>query len=169
MKINSVLVEGHLTDSLLEETCREIGDVARAGMKSCTLIVKSHGGDMVPAMKFVAAARALPLEFDVKVYNAQSAAAFVALSLRHCAEMKRGTVMGFHRGYLKVEEPDISTSREVPKAMYEALLEYNGELDALLERNGVSDPKLLAQFYGGGWMMLSADECLKYGIVQRLF
>jgi ATP-dependent protease ClpP protease subunit len=167
--ISTVLLEGYLSEKVLKGALQEVSEVAGAGKRACVLVVCSPGGDIVPAMEFVVMAKMLPLLFSVKVYNAQSVAAFITLSLRPHAEMKRGSVMGLHRGRLKVEAPDLSREGQVPEAMLKALLEYNRQLDEVLSRNGIADPKLLAKFYGSGWLDLSADQCLEYGLVKKLF
>lgn len=168
--ITSVLLRGYLSKKEFEEAFQEIDRFDLFDDEGeCILVVDSDGGDFQPAMEFVGKVRELGTRVLVKVYNAQSAAAFVALSLKHYAEMKGGTVMGFHRGFFKLEAPDISYDGKVPEPKLLALREYNAELEGILSKCGVKDPKLLAELYGRGWLNLSAELCLELGLVNRLF
>lgn len=167
--ITSVLLRGYLSKEVLETAFDEINRLVSDQKPECILIIDSDGGDFVPAMDFVRSVQKLNIRLALKIYNAQSAAAFVTLSLRHYAEMKFGTAMVFHRGFLKLEAPDISYEGKVPESMLLSLREYNAELEGILTKCGVKDPKLWAELHGSGRLNLSGDQCLKLGVVNRLF
>lgn len=171
--LNVVLLRGYLSKEVFEEAFQEIKWLDDEESK-CVLVIDSDGGDFVPAMEFVRKVKKLDIRFVLKIYNAQSAAAFILLSLlredNEYAEMKRGSRISFHRGYLnKLEVSELSDEGQVPLAMLRAIRAYNDELDMLLKQWGIEDPKLLAELHGSGWFNLSTERCLQYGIVRELF
>ena len=124
---------------------------------------------MLPAVDFVDRAKSFGLKFSAKIYEASSAAAFVALSLADEAEMSATTVLEFHLGEITVEVHELSSDGQIPARMRDGLVRYNRALQELLTRLGVDTPKLNAELYGSGWLRIQAEKCLEYGIVQRLF
>ncbi|PIP55768.1 MAG: hypothetical protein CO183_01475 [Candidatus Zambryskibacteria bacterium CG_4_9_14_3_um_filter_42_9] len=167
--INTVLLSGYLSNKVLEEAFQEIKNLDNGGRRECVLVIDSDGGNFASALEFVEKVRELTIKFLVKAYNAQSAAAFIALSLRHYAELKRNTIIGFHQGVFKLEAPDISRDGKVPERMLGELRMYNAELDKILKKCEIKDPKLLAELHGSGWLNLSAHQCLELGVVNELF
>jgi len=170
MSLPVVLLEGQLTKVIYEAATAEIsGFAATCPNSRCCLVVKSHGGDMLPSLDFVDRAKSLGMKFSTKIYEASSAAAFVALSLADEAEMSATTVLAFHLGEITIEVQDLSPDGQIPATMRDGLVRYDRALQELLKRLGVSTPKLNAELYGSGWLRIQAEKCLEYGIVQRLF
>lgn len=165
-----VLLKGYLSREVLERAYSEISRIILMGGQTINLVVDSDGGDIRPAVEFVRKVKYRSLQLDVKIYNAQSAAAFLVVALGNSRMEMLGTAeLGFHRGSLQIEASDISPDGHIPEEMLKAFREYDEQLSCALKGAGVDDPKLSAQLYGYGWLTLSANQCLQYGVVQKLF
>ena len=173
--LNTVLLSGHLTEEKLKLVAQEIKE--REPPRQFSLIIDSQGGDMKPTLDFV--------EFlwknggsdnhflsGVKIYNAESAAAFIALAVPIYREMRISAVLGIHRGSVILEASDfnLQNGQVENQETLNRFEKYSTYLKCALDQGNLSsDPKLMAELYGSNWLRLSAEECLKRGIVQKLF
>ena len=171
--LNTVLLSGHLTEERLKQAKKEIQE--RKPPRQFSFIVDSTGGDMKPTLGFV--------EFlwdsgesgnlsGVKIYNAESAAAFISLSFPTYREMRKGAELGIHRGavVLEASEFDLEGGKVSNTETIERFKKHDIHLKRILDQCGLSaDSKLMAELYGSNWLHLSAEECLKRDIVKRLF
>lgn len=181
--LNSVLLSGRLTEKRLCQATREIQNIASGFDRSFNLVIDSDGGDMKPTIEFVEFLWTLTGAYEkrsarkkldppvVKIYHAESAAAFIALAVKARKEMQKGSTLDLHRGALWIEATEIDLdSGKLNDDTLGRLKQYEAYLkQALGENELLSDSKAMADLYGSGWLRLSADECLKRGIVQELF
>ena len=114
--------------------------------------------------------RALVEQAEVKIYEAHSAAALLAFALGSWREIAAGTNIGFHLGevtlpFWKIDRDDRRITEKILKN------HRDGEtlLRQLMERYGLNEPKLYTELYRSGWLYLTADECLRRGLVQGVF
>ncbi len=169
--LNSVLLSGRLTEKRLCQATREIQNIAREPDRSFNLVIDSDGGDMKPTIEFVEFLWATGYEPGVKIYHAESAAAFIALAVKAKKEMQRDASLDLHRGALWIEATEIDLeSGKLNEETLCRLKQYEAYLKQALGETGLlSDSKAMADLYGSGWLRLSADDCLARGIVQELF
>lgn len=172
--INTVLLQGFLSKENLEQSFNEIRDISRQAC-NLVLVVDSTEGDALAAVSFVDR-----IKFDsdiqtveIKIYKASSTAAFIVLALRdHLTkvEMNKNTVFGIHRGEIRLSPSQISEKNVVDKSLTDSFRRYDTALvDALQTTELYKDEKLMAELYATDWLRLSAQECLRRNIVQKLF
>ncbi len=174
--LNTVLLTGHLTEERLKQAATEINE--RESRENFSLIIDSRGGDMKPTIEFVEFLWAAscgpksPRISGVKIYTAESAAAFIALSIPTYREMQKGSTLGIHRGavILEASEFDLESGQVSNQETIDRFKQYGTYLSRILEEYDLSsDQKLMSQLYGSNWLRLSAAECLERRIVDRLF
>lgn len=169
--LNSVLLSGRLTEKRLCQAVREIQNITNGSDHSFNLVIDSDGGDMKPTIDFVEFLWATRHSPAMKIYRAESAAAFIALAVKGQKELQKDASLDIHRGALWIEatEVDLKTGK-LNDEMLSRLQQYEVYLKQVLrDVDLLSDSKAMADLYGSGWLRLSADECLKRGIVQELF
>ncbi|OHB17285.1 MAG: hypothetical protein A2544_01650 [Candidatus Zambryskibacteria bacterium RIFOXYD2_FULL_43_10] len=171
MSLPIVLLSGELSSAIYQDVGRDILRINNEMFLSrYNLVMKSHGGDIVSALNFVDWVQSLGVKFSVKIYEAQSAAAFVAFSLADEIELHSFAEIGFHLGEIPVSINDIMPNGQLPQTMRENLSRYTNAMSNLMKKLGIDmDKFLMAELCGSGWLRLSAKECLKRGMVQRLF
>ena len=172
--LNTILLVSLLTDDRLKQAAREIQE--REAPRSFSLIIDSPGGDMKATIDFVvflwnAGGPESQLISGIKIYNADSAAAFIALAIPTYREMRKGATLGIHRGSVILEASEFDADTGViNQETLDRFKQHDAYLKRILDENGLlKDKKLMAELYGSGWLHLSADECLKRGIVKKLF
>ncbi|MDO8728286.1 MAG: hypothetical protein Q7K26_00175 [bacterium] len=171
MPLPIVLLSGKLSQEVYEEIGRDILRIKNdTSVSQCNLVMQSHGGDIVSALNFVDWAKTLGIKFSAKIYEAQSAAAYVAFSLADEIELKSSAETGFHLGEIPLGVNDILPNGQIPQPMRENVSKYTNAMTNLMRKLGIdTDQFLMAELCGSGWLRLSAKECLERGLVQRLF
>ncbi|MEX2033543.1 MAG: hypothetical protein WD889_03280 [Candidatus Colwellbacteria bacterium] len=167
-----VLIGGYLCSSRLEKASQELEKLTKSGLKEAALIIDSHGGDIQPVVEFEEKLLRLPLRFNVKIYEATSAAAFLVLVLvngRAWVEMDKSIALEFHRGSLRLDAADILPDGRIEEKLHSYMKRYNDRLFELLLERGLGGPKPLAELWGSGWLKVPAKECLRLGLVHALF
>lgn len=167
--IPCILLSGYLNEARLSQAFTELNRTW--ALKERFLVIESNGGDIIPALDFVRKVREIDFQgcFGVKIYQAASAAAFVALSLGDHREIKYDSSLELHRGRLQLEAADFLHDGRVPETFLGPFQAYTCALDDLVERKGLVDIMLLGEFHGTGWLKLSAEQCLEFGLVQVIF
>lgn len=173
--LNTVLLTGHLTEERLGQAISEIKE--REPPRNFSLIIDSKGGDMNPTIGFInflwsSCGPNAELISGIKIYNADSAAALIALSVPAYREMRKGAELGIHRGsvILEASEFDLEGGKVSNQETIDRFKCHEVCLKRILDKCGLSsDQKLMAELYGSNWLRLSADECLKRGLVKLLF
>jgi ATP-dependent protease ClpP protease subunit len=132
------------------------------------IIIASDGGDAVSAVDFVRELNGLPLEYEIKIYEAISAAAYIALATKSkMIEMSKDATLEIHRGELNVSPTDIDKNGRLDNNLLKNFRKYDTALIELMEKFNLGDRT--DELYASDWLRLSARECLERGIVQKIF
>ncbi len=181
--LNSVLLSGRLTETKFRQAVHEIENIASGFRRNFNLIIDSDGGDMEPTINFVEFLWTVTGGYEkqttqkklispiVKIYHAESAAAFIALAAKARKEMKTGAILNLHRGALFVEATEVNLETgKLNEDSLSRLRKYEVYLKQVLQETELLfDSQAMADLYGSGWLRLSAHECLKRGLVHELF
>ena len=175
--IQSVLITGKLDDARLARALGELADLSSlpASVWKPVIVVDSDGGDSNAQSAFLECifadqqTRALVEGARVKIYNAQSAAAIIALSFGGHREMAAGTSIGFHLPLLTLDYWNTDRDDRVANSVFEDCRRHELSLGQLMDRYGLNEPTLKSELYSSGWLLLTAEECLRRGLVQALF
>jgi ATP-dependent protease ClpP protease subunit len=179
--ITTILISGLLTKARLDRAIEEIRHVAvgNSADENLVLIFNSPGGDCFAALRFLDAVhgdertRRLAERAEVKIYDAHSTAAMVAFALGSKWELWVNAKIGFHLGETNVQvgNPDhFDQDGRLAAWIVEEWRRYRTAVTELMDRLGLNtDRKLQAEFWATGRLDLSARECLRRGLVSRLF
>jgi hypothetical protein len=173
--IQAVLISGEIDEARMYRALGELADIsaARSPSQSPVVVVDSDGGSAEKTYAFLehifedATARSAAEQADVKIYNAQSGAAIVALSIGQRRVMAAGTYLGFHLPVMTVRWDEVGGDGRMCRA--ETGARYVERTLALMNRYGLDSPEQRSQILSTGWLRLSADECRKRGLVGALF
>lgn len=135
--------------------------------KTVSIVISSDGGNAVSAVDFVCRLNGLPLKYEVKIYEASSAAAYIALAIGSELEMSKSATLSIHRGGVTLGPTEIDKEGKVSKPILEGLRKYDTALIETMKNFNFSE--CTDELYATDWLRLPAEECLKRGIVQRLF
>jgi hypothetical protein len=175
--IQSVLISGELDEARLARALGELADLGSAPVsaRNPVIVIDSDGGYVSALGGFLECVfadqrtRSLVERARVKIYNAQSAAAIIALSFGGYREMAAGTSLGFHLPLLTLNIGDADRDDRIAPRILESSQESELCLEQLMDRYGLNEPMLKSELYRSGWLRLTADECLRRGFVQALF
>jgi hypothetical protein len=173
--IQSVLISGEINEPRMFRALGELADIsaARSPSQQPVVVVDSDGGSVEKTYAFLehlfddAATRSVVEQSDVKIYNAQSGAAVIALSIGQRRVMAAGTHLVFHLPIVTVRWDQVGRDGSMWRA--ETCARYVERTLALMNRYGVDAPEQRSQILSTGWLRLSADECRKQGLVDGLF
>ena len=164
-----VLFSGPLTNKSLEYAWAEIKEYQARGETEVGLIIRSDGGSGSKALDFADKLRELGVQTWAKIYRAESAAAIIAMAADR-REMTKDAVFGVHLGAIAhVETSDLGERGEIPTRLFlEAKRVREGTL-ALLAKVGLKAPSAVTDILlARNRLTLTAEECLKLGIVERI-
>lgn len=176
--IRSVMMSGSLNQARLACALGEIIDIGAtiAPDQRLAVVFESDGGDVGALLDFLDCVwpddhtRALLEQAEVKIYKADSAAAFLAFSIGSRREMAADSSISFHLPQLDLQIGDVDPEGRIwVRRIAEGCQKYETLLAQLMQRYQLSDPELKAELYSSGWLKLSAPECLKRGLVHELF
>ena len=146
---------------------------------STVLIFNSPGGDSRATHQFLDSVlgeeqtRFLLEGAKVKIYKARGAAALLAFGLGSEWELSANAKILFHLGGITVQRgnPDHFTQDgRIAASIIESWKKYRSAVAELTKRLGLdADPHLQAALWATGELELSAQECLRRGLVSRLF
>lgn len=173
--IQNVLITGDLDDARLCRAKGELADVCALPAEICrpTIVIDSNGGSVAALHNFLESisqdprTRAALERAKVKIYNAQSAAAVIALTFGSKREMACGSVLGFHMPSISLLIGEVDRDNRVSPSVFEPSLKTAQMVERLVERYGLHDRK--AELYCSGWLRVTAQECLSRGLVDRLY
>jgi ATP-dependent protease ClpP protease subunit len=174
--IQSVLLSGEINEPRMYRALGELADIsaARSPSQQPVVVVDSDGGSVEKTYAFLehlfddAATRSVVEQSDVKIYNAQSGAAIIALSIGQRRFMSAGTHLGFHLPLVTLRWDQVGDDGRMWRA--EPLVRSGAERTlTLMSRYGVDGPEQRSQIMSTGWLRLSSDECKKRGLVEGLF
>lgn len=160
-----VLLDENLSRARLKRALDEIRTLA--GTNNIAIVIKSTAGDGVAAVDFTEEVHKLGLKLRVKIYEASSAAAYIALALGDDREMRADSTLSIHRGEIHLSPSEISPDNKVNEGLVKSFRRYDIALTTAINAVGLHGRK--DELYATDWLRLSADECLKLGIVKRLF
>ena len=179
--IATILISGLLTKARLDRAIEEMRHVAvgNSADENLVLVFNSPGGDCSAALRFLDAVqgderiRRLAERAEVKIYEAHSTAALVAFALGSKRELSANAKIGFHLGETNVQvgNPDhFCQDGRLATWIVEEWRSYRTAVTELMNRLGLdTDRKLQAAFWATGRLDLSAPECLRLGLVTRVF
>ena len=105
----------------------------------------------------------------VKIYNAQSAAAIIALFVGRYREMAADTAIGLHLPLLTVDPFSVDADNHLTGCSLESCRTTVELVEGVMRRCGLDEPELKSELHQSGWLRLAAAECSKRGLVNRLF
>jgi hypothetical protein len=111
--------------------------------------------------------KSLHLRCKVKIYEASSAAAYIALAIGGEREMAKKATLSLHRGEFILSPTKINPEGKVDESLITEFKKYDMALVETLKSVKLDDRT--DKLYASDWLHLSAEECLMRGIVQRLF
>ena len=171
--METVLLSGVLNREVVEKAKNEI-DYAAQKTTEINLIVKSNGGHVVPVIDLINTLNDLRnrnLKFSVKIYEAQSMAAVLALSIRCHRSMSQDTTIGLHRGSLQLEATDFDLETgQISDEILDSFRKYSKHFEKILKEYGISNNKsLITVLYATNWIQLTPAQCLGFSIISELF
>jgi len=167
-----VLLNDFIDNNLVQRIKEFIG--LQPTREEFVLVIDSDGGNLSPAMDFVSYMKTLEgvgLHISVHIYNAKSMAAVIALSLGSNRRMSKTGSLELHRGSLTLEASDFDLETgKISSRVLSQFKMYDILLQRILIEYGISkEPKMMAELHGSGWLKLSPEKCLEFGLVQELF
>jgi len=148
--------------------------------ENLVLLVNSEGGNSIATLRFIQSVlddermRSLAERAEVKIYGAKSVATLLAFAFGATRELSAEGEIGFDLGerIVQVGNPDDyeQDGRLTPQFM-DRWQAYRDAVLELMRRLGLdADPDLNMRFCASEWRLeLSAHECLRRGIVNRVF
>lgn len=172
--INAVLISGEIDRERMYRAIGEIADIAvEAPSRKPVVVVDSDGGNagsMYGFLDCILEDNPTQRSFEhaeVKIYNAQSAAAIIALSIGRRRTMAARTQLGIHLPLTTVDFDGAGMDGRLfrPEGTAHAVERILG----LMSRYGLDGPEQRSQIFSTGWLRLSAEECHERGLVSELF
>ena len=180
--IRTILISGLLTKERLDRVFEELRHVAAdtSGTDNLVVVVNSTAGSSVAALRFIENVlddermRCLAERAEVKIYEAQSVATLIAFAFGTTRELSTEGKICFDLGerIVQVGNPDhYDQDGCLTPQFVERGQAYIDSVLKLLRRLGLdADPDLEMRFWAAeGRLDLSAQECLRRGIVSRVF
>lgn len=164
----AILLRGPVTEDSLARVWREIEYYKRRDESDIVLVIDSEGGNGTKAIEFIEKVKNFGVNIAAKIYHAESAAALIALSVNK-RDMVANGLLVIHLGSVQVESCDINYDCVIPPRFKVMTDEIRRTALGFLDEIGALKPspyvdKLLAT----NRLTLTADECLKLGIVERI-
>ena len=177
--MNAVLINGDITAKSLEVAKGEIVGLNRRG-EPFVLVINSFGkhdgagGHMKGSIDFVDFIKTdenLRGLKGVKMYEAHSTAAFIALSLDVPKELRSNSRLRIHVGDIgKVEFISLTPEGKIKEEQFEELSAYYARTMELIDRlEALTTEEIQGTLSKEGSVFLNAEECLRRGLVHRLF
>lgn len=166
----TVLLRGPLTKSKLENAWREVvvyQEPAKGGPQSITLVIASEGGGH-RAFEFVRKMAKSGIVFSTKIYQAKSGAALIAMAAKR-REMERGGVFEIHMGSATIESNEINAEGKVSDRILSFLEDGREKTLSLMVQCGFQETgPHMDTLFAQNRLTLTAEECLRLGIVERI-
>lgn len=167
----AILLDGYLTAKRLAEAAREMGryfDKPRGGPLALTLVLNSPGGETAAARKLVTLITESDCALSAKIYRAESAAAFIALS----AETREMVLDGTFRidlGGRYIDSNMLVTPERASDQIVEEAREWRAAVFAILKQRGFpQDGELMTRLLARNELTLTPEKCLELGLVQKI-
>lgn len=165
----SILIEGYQKASGFASITREVQRYLEApGRLRITFVINSPGGETRPARELIDFVTRNHCVSFAKIYRAESAAAFIALS----AEQREIVQGGFFRidlGGTYIPSNMLLTKERIPPSIIDEARVWRATvLDLLKKRGFPQHGKLMAHLLAQNELSLTAEECLEIGFVQAI-
>ena len=180
--IRTVLISGLLTKERLDRVLGEFRRVAAdtSETDNLVIVVSATAGNSIAARHFIEEVLGdermsrLAERAEVKIYEAQSVATLLAFAFGATRELSAAGKIGFDLGerMVQVGNPDdYDQDGCLTPQFMQRWQAYKDAVLNLLHRLGLdADPDLRMKFLAAeGRLDLSAQECLRRGIVSRVF
>lgn len=180
--IRTILISGLLTQERLDRVFEELRHVAAdtSATDNLAVVVNSTAGSSVAALRFIENVlgdeqmRCLAERAEVKIYEAQSVATLLAFAFGTTRELSAEGKIGFDLGerIVQVGNPDhYEQDGCLTPQFLERWQAYKDAVLQLMRRLGLdADPDLNMRFCAAECRLdLSAQECLRRGLVSRVF
>ncbi len=166
-----IMLLGDLTKTSLENVWREVEryNELTKNTDEITLVLASGGGNAIKTLEFLARIEKTRFRFSAKIYQAESAAALIALTAKK-REIVRGGIFKISLGWVEIETCDIlDPEGQVPRRILLQAKQLRKKTFELLRSCGFPENgTLMQQLITRNHLALTADECLKLGIVERI-
>jgi hypothetical protein len=168
--VDSVLLRGWLSKESLTKSFIEVENLTTLKRrKRVSLIIESCEGDAEAAVDFIRRCKEQNLEYLIKIYEAKSAAALIAISLGDYREMWSKAELALHRPEFRLSPTQISPDGKVDESVLKSFKRYDDLLVQSLKAVGLDRKHLTSKLYATDWLRLSSAECVAWGVVQVLF
>lgn len=169
--MHAILLDGYLTAKRLAEVSREIDhyfNEPRGGPLALTLVLNSQGGETSATRELVTRLAESDCSLSAKIYRAESAAAFIALSAE-TREMIQNGIFRIDLGGQYIDSNMLVTPERVSDQIVAEAKQWRAAVFALLKKRGFpQNGELMTRLLARNELTLTAEECLKLGIVQRI-
>ena len=176
--IHSLLVSGFLDDARLTRLLGEIVEIVAfvgAG-EELTIVFDSAGGSTSATVAFLEilmendSTRTLLQQSRVKIYRADSGAAFLAFSVGSWREVAADADICFHLPLVRLRYWQIHRDRRIclPEVVG-VCTKYHALLARLFAEQALEPDDLISKLDSTGYLHLSAEECLQRRLVNAIF
>ena len=166
-----ILLDGGLTARRLTEAWREAEryfEEPRGGPLALVLVLNSEGGDTVATREFMKRFMESDCTLSAKIYRAESAAAFIALSTAH-REIVRDGVFRIHLGGRYIESNMLVTPKRVSDPIVEEAERWRTDVLALLEQCGFpKEGEPWTRLLAHNELALTPARCAELGLVHKI-
>ncbi|GEM_PF-2573498 len=170
----TILLQGYLTTEKLREAAREMAryrqlyeNDSNEPRGELSLVIASEGAVATEALALSDDMKSLFFT-TAKIYRAESAAALIALAAEK-REMVRNGIFTISLGMAEVDSGTLITPEKVSDQVIEQAKQFRNKVFERLEHLGF--PKtgpLMNKLLTQNQLSLTADECLKLGVVERI-
>lgn len=169
--MHAILLDGYLTAKRLSDALREIERYfkePRGGPLMLTLVLNSQGGETAATRELVTHLAESDCALSAKIYRAESAAAFIALSAE-TREMVQNGIFRIDLGGQYIASNMLITPERASDQIVAEAREWRAAVFALLKKRGFpNDGELMTRLLAHNELSLTPKECLEIGLVQRI-
>ena len=162
-----VLLSGRLTRKRIDGVKREIAAYRKTHDSPIVLVIASDGGVVGATLEFIEWLENTQTRFTAKIYQAESAAALIAMAAEERQMVQKG-ILSVHLGSITVETSDVPDGRICGKVLADAK-KLRARTFALMKKSGFPEQgKIIDKLLAQNRLTLSAEECQELGIVSEV-
>lgn len=166
-----ILLYGDLNEKSLARSWDEVESLLLSELSPqdpFTVLIASQGGDIKLTFQFIERLSALQRPWIARIYQAESAAAVVALYAPR-REIVASGVFKLHLGPLAVDAYNASLTGAPHPTQTVEHFEFRKTIIDLLQGNTLRFPsEKMRELLSTNWVTLSPADCLEYGIVHEI-
>lgn len=165
----SILIDGYQKAGGFTAITREVQRYLKIHSElHITFVINSSGGETAPARELIELATRYRCGLSAKIYRAESAAAFIALSAEQ-REIVRDGSFRIDLGGTYIPSNMLLTKERIPPSTIDEARVWRAAVFSLLEKRGFPQQgKLMARLLARNELSLTAEECLEIGLVQTI-